>query len=141
RPREAAVEPVPSTAAAYLAAPMVAGGSVTVTDWPADTRQPGSVLPELLERMGADVSRAPTSVTVTGADLHGIEADLGDAPELTMVLTALAALADSPSRFFGVEHIRFQETDRLAALAKELTRCGADVTEERDGLTIRPRPL
>ena len=142
RARDAAVEPDLSTAAAYLAAPLVAGGSVTVTDWPADTRQPGAVLPELLEAMGGVVSRTPTSVTVTAGDgLRGIDADLADAPELTMVLSALAALADSPSHFWGVAHIRLQETDRLAALAKELTRCGGDVTEEPDGLVIRPRAL
>ena len=141
-PRDAAVEPDLSTAAAYLAAPLVVGGSVTVTDWPADTRQPGSVLPDLLEAMGGKVSRTTSSVTVSAGDgLHGIEADLGDAPELTMVLTALAALADSPSRFHGVAHIRVQETDRLAALAKELTRCGGDVTELPDGIEVRPRPL
>jgi len=142
RARDAAVEPDLSTAAAYLAAPLVAGGSVTVTDWPADTRQPGSVLPDLLAAMGGQVTRTATSVTVTAGDgLHGIDADLADAPELTMVLTALAALADSPSRFTGVAHIRVQETDRLAALAKELTRCGGDVTELPDGIEVRPRPL
>lgn len=142
RPRDAAVEPDLSTAAAYLAAPLVVGGSVTVTDWPADTRQPGSVLPDLLEAMGGRVTRTASSVTVSAGDgLHGLEADLGDAPELTMVLTSLAALADSPSRFTGVAHIRLQETDRLAALAKELTRCGGDVTELPDGIAVRPRPL
>jgi 3-phosphoshikimate 1-carboxyvinyltransferase len=141
-PRDAAVEPDLSTAAAYLAAPLVAGGQVTVTDWPADTRQPGAVLPSLLEAMGARVTRTANSVTVAAGDgLHGIEADLGDAPELTMVLTALAALADSPSRFTGVAHIRLQETDRLAALAKELTRAGGDVTVLPDGIEVRPRPL
>jgi 3-phosphoshikimate 1-carboxyvinyltransferase len=141
-PRDAAVEPDLSTAAAYLAAPLVCGGSVTVTDWPADTRQPGAVLPDLLAAMGGVVTSTDSAVTVSaGTSLRGIEADLADAPELTMVLTALAALADSPSRFWGVAHIRVQETDRLAALAKELTRCGGDVTEEPDGISIRPRPL
>jgi 3-phosphoshikimate 1-carboxyvinyltransferase len=142
QPRDAVVEPDLSTAAAYLAAPLVAGGSVTVTGWPADTRQPGAVLPDLLAAMGGLVTRTSTSVTVSaGSCLRGIEADLGDSPELTMVLTALAALADSPSRFTGVAHIRLQETDRLAALAKELTRCGGDVSELPDGLEVRPRPL
>jgi 3-phosphoshikimate 1-carboxyvinyltransferase len=142
QPRDAAVEPDLSTAAAYLAAPLVAGGSVTVTDWPGDTRQPGAVLPDLLAAMGGVVTRTSNSVTVSaGSGLQGIDADLGDAPELTMVLTALAALAHSPSHFWGVPHIRLQETDRLAALAKELTRCGGDVTEEPDGIVVRPRPL
>ena len=142
RPRDAAVEPDLSTAAAYLAAPLVAGGSVTVTGWPRDTRQPGSVLPDLLAAMGGVVARTDDAVTVSqGARLHGIEADLADAPELTPVLTALAALADSPSRFWGVAHIRLQETDRLAALAQELNGLGADVSDTADGLEVRPRTL
>jgi 3-phosphoshikimate 1-carboxyvinyltransferase len=136
------VEPDLSTAAAYLAAPLVAGGSVTVLGWPRDTVQPGAALPELLAAMGGDISRTDDSVTVSaGSGLHGIEADLRDAPELTTVLTALAALADSPSRFSGVAHIRLQETDRLAALAKELNARGGDVRELPDGVDIRPRPL
>lgn len=142
RPRDAAVEPDLSTAAAYLAAPLVAGGSVTVDGWPAGTRQPGAVLPDLLEQMGGVVTRTPTSVTVAAGDrLVGIDADLGDAPELTMVLTALAALASTPSRFRGVAHIRLQETDRLKALATELNSIGGEVTETDDGLTVAPRAL
>jgi 3-phosphoshikimate 1-carboxyvinyltransferase len=141
-PRDAAVEPDLSTAAAYLAAPLVAGGSVTVTGWPRGTRQPGAVLPDLLEQMGGVVTRTADTVTVAAGDgLHGIDADLGDAPELTMVLTALAALADSPSRFRGVAHIRLQETDRLKALVTELGRAGGDAAETEDGLEVRPARL
>lgn len=141
-PRDAVVEPDLSTAAAYLAAPLVVGGSVTVEGWPLATRQPGAVLPDLLEQMGAVVTRTASALTVSaGGGLHGIEADLGDAPELTMVLTALAALADSPSHFHGVAHIRLQETDRLKALATELNCLGGNVAETDDGVTIVPRPL
>jgi 3-phosphoshikimate 1-carboxyvinyltransferase len=142
RPRDAAVEPDLSTAAAYLAAPLVAGGSVTVAGWPRGTSQPGAVLPELLAQMGARVERTDDSVTVSAGDrLTGLTADLRDAPELTTVLAALAALADSPSRLTGVAHIRLQETDRLAALATELNGLGGDVRELPDGLEVRPRPL
>ena len=141
-PRDAVVEPDLSTAAAYLAAPLVAGGSVTVTGWPRETRQPGSVLPDLLEQMGGVVSWSGDAVTVSaGAGLVGIDADLGDAPELTMVLTALAALASSPSQFRGVGHIRLQETDRIKALATELNSVGGDVSETDDGLVVTPRRL
>ncbi|MBC7375769.1 MAG: 3-phosphoshikimate 1-carboxyvinyltransferase [Frankiales bacterium] len=140
--RDAVVEPDLSTAAAYLAAPLVTGGSVTVSGWPRHTSQPGAVLPELLAAMGARVSRTDDSVTVSAGDrLHGLEADLKDAPELTLVLTALAALADSPSRFTGVAHIRLQETDRLAALATELNALGGDVRELPDGVVVNPRRL
>jgi 3-phosphoshikimate 1-carboxyvinyltransferase len=140
--RDAVVEPDLSTAAAYLAAPLVAGGSVTVPGWPRGTTQPGAVLPELLEAMGGRVDRTGDSLTVSAGDgLHGVSADLRDASELTPVLTALAALADGPSRFTGVGHIRLHETDRLAALAHELNALGGDVRELADGVEVRPRRL
>jgi 3-phosphoshikimate 1-carboxyvinyltransferase len=140
--RDAVVEPDLSTAAAYLAAPLVAGGSVTVPGWPRRTTQPGAVLPELLEAMGGRVDRTGDSVTVSAGDgLHGICADLSHASELTTVLTALAALADGPSRFTGVAHIRLHETDRLAALAHELNALGGDVRELTDGVEVHPRRL
>ncbi len=141
-PRDAVVEPDLSTAAAFLAAPLAAGGSVTVDGWPSGSRQPGAVLPDLLEQMGAVVTRGTSSLTVAaGTGLRGIDADLRDAPELTTVLAALAALADSPSRLRGVAHVRLQETDRLKALAVEITAMGGDVTETEDGVEVRPRPL
>jgi len=141
-PRDAAVEPDLSTAAAYLAAPLAAGGSVTVDDWPTGSRQPGAVLPDLLEQMGAVVTRGASALTVAaGPGLHGIDVDLKDAPELTTVLAALAALADSPSRLRGVAHVRLQETDRLKALAVQIASLGGEVTETEDGVEIRPRPL
>ena len=57
------------------------------------------------------------------------------------MVAVLMALAQSPSRITGVAHIRGHETDRLAALATELGRHGALVTELPDGLRITPGPL
>jgi 3-phosphoshikimate 1-carboxyvinyltransferase len=76
----------------------------------------------------------------TGA-VHGLDADLAEVGELTPVIAALCALADSPSTLRGIGHIRTHETDRLAALARELGRLGARVDELPDGLSIRPGPL
>ena len=73
--------------------------------------------------------------------VHGLEADLSDVGELAPALTAVAALADSPSHFYGISHLRGHETDRLAALATEINGLGGDVTETQDGLRIEPRPL
>jgi 3-phosphoshikimate 1-carboxyvinyltransferase len=138
QPRDAVVEPDLSTAAAYLVAPLVAGGSVTVPSWPADSSQPGALLPSLLSEFGASVS---PGLTVTAGALHGVDVDLRDAGELTPVLAALACFADGPSTFRGVAHLRLQETDRLAALVRELNGLGGDVREIDDGLEVRPRPL
>ncbi|MEH1012847.1 3-phosphoshikimate 1-carboxyvinyltransferase [Micromonospora sp. CPCC 206060] len=136
------IEPDLSGAVPFFAAALVTGGSVTLRDWPRSSAQPVDTLRDLLARMGAEVTLDTDGLTVRGTGtVHGLDADLSDVSELTPVLAALATLADSPSRLYGVGHIRGHETDRLAALAAEFTALGADVTESADGLEIRPRPL
>jgi 3-phosphoshikimate 1-carboxyvinyltransferase len=137
-----AVEPDLSNAAPFLAAALVTGGSVVITAWPERTVQPASQILDVLARMGAVCSPAPDGLAVSGAGtIRGINADLRDVSEIAPVLTALAALADSPSEFTGIGHMRYHETDRLAALATEIGALGGEVTELEDGLRIRPRPL
>jgi 3-phosphoshikimate 1-carboxyvinyltransferase len=142
RPGTIEVEPDLVNSAPFLAAALVTGGAVTVADWPAVTRQPAGHIVDLMTRMGASCQLGPDGLTVTGAGvIHGIRADLRDCNELTPVLTALAALAGSPSAFTGIGHMRRHETDRLAALATEINALGGSVTQLADGLEIRPRPL
>jgi 3-phosphoshikimate 1-carboxyvinyltransferase len=136
------VEPDLSGAAPFFAAAMVTGGAVTLAGWPADSWQPIGPLTGLLTAMGAEVVRGADGLTVRGTGrLHGLDADLSEVGELTPVIAALAALADGPSQLRGVAHIRAHETDRVAALARELSKVGATVVEHPDGLDITPGPL
>ncbi|MDQ1651953.1 MAG: 3-phosphoshikimate 1-carboxyvinyltransferase [Cryptosporangiaceae bacterium] len=136
------IEPDLSNAAPFLAAALVTGGDVTIPGWPRQTTQPGDALRDLLGQLGARVTLGDKGLTVAaGESLTGLDADLHDVGELTPVLAALCALADGPSRLRGIAHLRGHETDRLAALAHELTALGGDVSETPDGLVIRPRPL
>jgi 3-phosphoshikimate 1-carboxyvinyltransferase len=136
------IEPDLSGAAPFFAAAAVTGGSVTLAGWPADSWQPVDRLAGLFRDLGAEVRHTDEGLTVRGTGaLHGITADLSEVSELTPVVAALAALADGPSQLRGVEHIRGHETDRIAALARELTRIGARVVEHPDGLEITPGPL
>lgn len=136
------IEPDLSNAAPFLAAALVTGGRVRVPGWPQHTTQAGDEIRDILDEMGADVSLARDGLTVSAADgFSGVDVDLHDASELTPVVAALAALADGSTRIRGVAHIRGHETDRLAALARELGALGALVTETEDGLHIQPRPL
>jgi 3-phosphoshikimate 1-carboxyvinyltransferase len=136
------VEPDLSNAGPFLAAALVCGGRVTVADWPQRTTQAGDGWRDLLDQMGAEVALHQEGLTVEGTgELYGIDADLHDVGELTPVVAALCALADTPSTLRGIAHLRGHETDRLAALATELGEMGADVTETEDGLKIRPKPL
>jgi 3-phosphoshikimate 1-carboxyvinyltransferase len=136
------VEPDLSNAGPFLAAALVTGGSVTIRHWPADSLQAAGAILDVITRMGGSVSAGDEGLTVTGSGaINGIDADLRDIPELCLPLTAVAALASGPSSFTGVGHTRAQETDRLAAIAKEINAVGGDVTETPDGLSVRPRPL
>lgn len=136
------IEPDLSNAAPFLAAALVTGGSLTVADWPSRTAQPGDALKVLLTAMGGRCTMNPRGLTVTGTGvIRGIDADLSAVSELVPTLAALAVLADAPSQLRGIAHMRGHETDRLAALARELSKLGATVTELPDGLSITPRPL
>lgn len=141
-PVDLVVEPDLSNAAPFLALAAVSGGSVTVRDWPRHTTQAGDALRQILADMGCTVSLTADGLTVEGPEsLNGVELDLHDVGELAPAVAALCALAATPSRLTGIEHIRGHETDRLAALATELTALGAHVTELEDGLEISPAPL
>jgi 3-phosphoshikimate 1-carboxyvinyltransferase len=140
--RDVVIEPDLSNAAPFLAAALVTGGRVAVRDWPARTTQPGDALREIFTRMGGECELTDKGLLLTGTGrVHGITADLHDVGELTPVIAAVAALGDSESELSGIAHLRAHETDRLAALAKEINGLGGDVSETADGLRIRPRPL
>ncbi len=142
RPVDHLLEPDLSNAAPFLALAAVSGGEVTVRDWPRETTQAGDALREILGLMGCEVALTDAGLTVRGPEtLSGLDLDLHDVGELTPAVAALCALAGSPSHLRGVAHVRAHETDRLAALATELGRLGADVVETADGLDLRPAPL
>ncbi|MEN9992794.1 MAG: hypothetical protein RLY83_364, partial [Actinomycetota bacterium] len=133
------IEPDLSNAGPFLAAAMVAGGSVTIPGWPTTTTQVGNHFDGILQQMGADIVRDERGLTITGTGvIHGIEIDLSIGGELAQVVAALAVLADSPSTITGIGHIRGHETDRLAAMATEINRIGGHCEETEDGWIIRP---
>jgi len=140
------VEPDLSNAGPFLAAALVTGGTLTLPGWPragdGQSLQAAGPILDVLTRMGARCGLDADGLTISGTGtVRGITADLRDVAELAPVLTAAAALAEGPSTFTGLAHTRRHETDRLAALAKEINALGGDITELPDGLQIRPRPL
>ena len=136
------IEPDLSNASPFLSIAMVCGGSITIADWPTHTTQPGDQLREIFSQMGAIVEFTDGGLTLTGADsIHGIDIDLHDVGELTPSIAALAALADSPSHLRGIGHLRLHETDRLAALTREINALGGNVVEDETSLHITPAPL
>jgi 3-phosphoshikimate 1-carboxyvinyltransferase len=140
--RKVEIEPDLSNAGPFMAAALVAGGSVTIENWPLSTTQVGNDFIDLLTLMGGQVSRAGKGMSVTGTgEINGIEINLSSAGELTPVIAALAALAKSKSVITGVAHLRGHETNRLKALVDEINSIGGKATETQDGLSIEPSEL
>jgi 3-phosphoshikimate 1-carboxyvinyltransferase len=136
------IEPDLSNASPFLSIAMVCGGRVAIADWPIKTTQPGDQLRTILSDMGAQFSFGDNGLTISGTGtIHGIDVDLHDVGELTPSIAALCALADSPSHLRGIGHLRKHETDRLAALTREINALGGNVTEEETALHITPAPL
>jgi 3-phosphoshikimate 1-carboxyvinyltransferase len=140
--KDLVIEPDLSNASPFLSIAMVCGGSITISDWPHATTQPGDQLRDIFTQMGATVELSDNGLTLTGgSSIHGIDIDLHDVGELTPSIAALAALADSPSHLRGIGHLRLHETDRLAALTREINSLGGNVVEEETALHITPAPL
>ncbi|MBO1336080.1 3-phosphoshikimate 1-carboxyvinyltransferase [Streptomyces sp. VRA16 Mangrove soil] len=140
--RDITIEPDLSNAQPFLAAALITGGKVVIPDWPAHTTQPGDALRDIFTQMGGGCELTAKGLEFTGSgSIHGIDVDLSEVGELTPGIAAVAALADGPSTLRGVAHLRLHETDRLAALTKEINELGGDVTETADGLHIRPRRM
>jgi 3-phosphoshikimate 1-carboxyvinyltransferase len=148
RPRggEVRVEADLSNTLPFVAAALVTGGRVEVAGFPAGSGlQPVGDVLELLAALGARLEVDPVhgSLVVDGSE--GLQAagelDMSRVGELVPVVAAVAALAPGRTTIRGVAHLRGHETDRLAAMAAELSALGADVDETADGLDIRPAPL
>lgn len=143
-PRFYRVEPDASSASYPLAIAAVCGGAVTVPNLTADSLQGDAAFADLLGRMGCVVEWGSTSVTVRRNlehALRGIDVDMVDMSDLVPTLAVVALFAAEPSRIRGVGFIRSKESDRLGDLARELSKCGARVTEMTDGLSIEPTEL
>lgn len=136
------IEPDLSNAGPFLAAAMVTGGRVSIPHWPADTTQAGDELRTIFGAMGGTAELTADGLTLQGPDsIRALTADLCAVGELLPTVAAVAAFADGPSHLTGLAHVRGHETDRLRALATELGRLGATVTELPDGLVITPGPM
>jgi 3-phosphoshikimate 1-carboxyvinyltransferase len=144
RRRTYAIEPDASAASYFFAAAAVTGGRVTVEGLGREGLQGDVGFCACLERIGCEVGYEDNSITVARSphqSLRGIEADMNAISDTVQTLAAVALFAEGPTTITGVAHIRHKETDRIAALAAELRKLGAQVEEREDGLRIIPGPL
>lgn len=126
-----------SSASYPLAAAAVTGSEATVKGV-LPSRQGDSAIIDILSRMGARVSwdKEKGDLRIKGGDLQGIEVDASRTPDLVPTIAVLGAVARGKTSVVNAEHVRHKETDRLHAMALELSKMGADIRERPDGLEI-----
>lgn len=139
--REYAIEPDASAASYFWAAAAITGGEVRVEGLNRQSLQGDVRFVDVLAQMGCSVRDDGQSITVRGGPLRGVTVDMNAISDTVQTLAAVSLFAEGPTRITHVEHIRHKETDRLAALATELRKLGAEVGENADGLVITPGPL
>lgn len=139
--RDYDIEPDASAASYFFALAAVTGGTVTVDGLHLDAMQGDVHFVDALKRMGCKVTAGPTSITVQGGPLQGIDIDMNAISDTAQTLACVAPFAAGPTRIRNVAHMRLKETDRVAAVVTELRRLGLQVEEHPDGMTIYPGPL
>lgn len=140
RARTYAIEPDASAASYPLAAAAICGGRVKVLGLTADAHQGDVAFADVLATMGAVLTRDAdgTEISAVAGTLAGGTFDLRHFSDTAQTLAVVAAFAREAVSVTGIGFIRRKETDRIAAVAAELTRCGIDVQVDADGWTIRP---
>jgi 3-phosphoshikimate 1-carboxyvinyltransferase len=137
--REYEVEPDASAASYFMAAAAVTGGRVRIPGLGARSPQGDLRFAGVLREMGCEVEVGEDRVEVRGPErLRGVEVDMNAFSDTMMTLAAIAPFASTPTVIKNVEHTRYQETDRVSAVATELGRLGISVEEGRGLLRITP---
>ncbi len=127
-----------SSASYFFAAAAVTGGEVSVTNLNPDSVQGDIRFPDVLKQMGCRVDRRGEKTTVFGNPLRGINIHMNDMPDVVQTLAVVALFAEGKTTMTGIGNLKIKETDRIAALANELTRLGASVEAGEDYLIIKP---
>jgi 3-phosphoshikimate 1-carboxyvinyltransferase len=139
--REYAIEGDYSSAGYFFAAAAITAGRVRVGNLREDSAQADREILAALAEMGCRVEAGDGGWTVTGSELKPLQRDLSSMPDAAPTLAVTAIFARGRSVLTGLSTLRLKESDRVSALAKELSRLGAEVVEGADFLEISPRPL
>ena len=140
-PGQLSVEGDASSASYFLALGAIGGGPVRVLGVGKDSIQGDVAFADALALMGADITAGEDWIEVSGAKnadgkLKGITIDCTEIPDAAMTLAVAALFADGETRLNGIASWRVKETDRIAAMAKELKKVGAIVEEGADYIVV-----
>ncbi|MDU6412625.1 MAG: 3-phosphoshikimate 1-carboxyvinyltransferase [Yersiniaceae bacterium] len=137
-PGDYLVEGDASSASYFLAAAAIKGGTVRVTGIGRHSMQGDIHFADVLEKMGAHITWGDTYIECTRGTLQGIDMDMNAIPDAAMTIATTALFAQGPTTIRNIYNWRVKETDRLAAMATELRKVGAEVEEGHDYIRVTP---
>jgi 3-phosphoshikimate 1-carboxyvinyltransferase len=138
-PGTLAVEGDASSASYFLAAGAIGGGPVRIEGVGRNSIQGDVGFAATLSAMGAEVRSGDDWIeTSSKTQLHGIDADFNAIPDAAMTAAIVALFADGPTLLRNIGSWRVKETDRIAAMARELRKLGAAVDEGADWMRVTP---
>ncbi len=136
--RDAFVQADISSASYFWAAAAVTGETIITENTDVmRTRQGDAGFLDLLEAAGCLVIREKRKVIVQGGNLRAIDADMSAMPDMVPTLASVALFCHGTTRIRNILHLRYKESDRISAIAREWSRMGAQVEEKKDELIIR----
>ena len=134
------IEPDASAAVYPMVAAAITGGRVTIDGLGSRSLQPDLGIAWVLEMMGCAIEQteATSTIDARGRSLQAIDVDLSGSPDGSLAVAVACLFANGPSRLRGLGSLRFKESDRLAALASEITRLGPEARIEGSDLLVTP---
>jgi 3-phosphoshikimate 1-carboxyvinyltransferase len=141
-PGQLSVEGDASSASYFLALGAIGAGPVKVLGVGQESIQGDVAFADALSQMGAKITAGEDWIEVAGVKntngkLNGITLDCTEIPDAAMTLAVAALFADGPTRLNNIASWRVKETDRIAAMAKELKKVGAIVEEGADYIVVQ----
>ena len=135
------VEGDASSASYFLALGALGGGPVRVEGVGRESLQGDVRFAEVLSKMGARIDMGADWIEASsGVRLSGVDFDANLIPDAAMTAAVLALFAEGPTRIRNIASWRVKETDRIAAMATELRKFGAQVDEGPDFISVTPPP-
>ncbi|VVC05784.1 3-phosphoshikimate 1-carboxyvinyltransferase [uncultured archaeon] len=136
KPIDFTVPPDFSSIALLLSAAVLVGKEMSIVAPARDLPQGDKAMLSFLEKLGVEIRVNDTIKVKSPPLLMGGRFDLSNTPDLLPPLAILSLKTAKPIELYNVKHARFKETDRIAILAKELSKIGVNVSEKEDGLIL-----
>ena len=126
-----------SSLALLLVAAVLLGENLTIKISTGSMPQADEAIIDILEIMGVVITLNKNTINIKSPEkLDGGKFDLSNSPDLIPAIAILSLKTSKPIEIFNAEHARYKETDRIAIIARELSKLGIRIEEKKDGLIL-----